>query len=776
MKNCVKATKIRVVGIVQGVGFRPFVYRLAKKLGVNGYVVNLGGSEVEIHIEGFADKIEEFMRRLIDEKPPNARILNIVVEEVKPKGYDDFAILESTTISFLRSMIPPDIAICDDCAKEVLDPNTRFYRYPWNSCAWCGPRFSMMKAVPYDRHNTAMTVFRLCKECEKSYKDPSDVRRFHGQGISCPVCGPKTYVFTNDGVKIDVEDPVKFIAKKIIEGAIIAIKGVGGYHIACLASKDDVVAELRARKRRPYQPFALMARDFGIVEKIAIPPPGVRELLESPQRPIVIMPKREESRVSELVAPGLSTIGIMLPYTGFQVMLLNEIPDGFLIMTSGNIHGDPMCTNLNCVLTKLRNVVDYVVEHEREIIHRVDDSVIRFTDGEPVFLRRGRGYAPEWIEVPLEIPDLVALGAELQTAGAIGFENKVVLTQFIGDLDNIEAIEDLRKEITWFINVYKLRPKAIAIDMHPQYHNRIIAKELSETFNVEVIEVQHHHAHAVAVLGEYKIEPKDRVIAITIDGTGYGLDGGVWGGEVLLSTYRDFTRIGSLSPFVLPGGDTAAIYPVKPLIALMTSANLSEDEVLNVLNKLDLINTLAYGSKEASIIYMLAKKGRGTITTSMGRVLDAFSALLKVCFKRTYEGEPPMKLEALADKGVKPIDFEIKTRFLENRAIVDVQDLLIWVLENIDRYKREDLALTVLKSLGRGLALTTIRSLKGMRNTEQFVVVSGGAAVNTYIVQGIKEVLREEEIGVLLPKRVPPGDGGIALGQILVASQVVNGD
>jgi hydrogenase maturation protein HypF len=772
LKLDIKALKIRVIGIVQGVGFRPFVYRLAKSLNLKGYVVNLGGSDVEIYIEGVKDRVEEFVRRLFTDKPPSAKILSAIIEEVKSVGCEDFVILRSRQDTIYRSMVPPDIAICRDCVKEILDPNSRFYRYHWNSCAWCGPRFSMMFKVPYDRENTAMAMFKLCSECSKSYSDPNDVRRFHGQGISCGRCGPKTFVYSSDGSKLDVEDPVKFIAEKIIEGKIIAVKGVGGYHIACLASDDRVVSELRFRKGRPYQPFALMARDFDIIKEIALPPPGARELLESPQRPIVIMPKKEGSKVSEFVAPGLSTIGVMLPYTGFQILLLNEIPDGFLIMTSGNIHGEPMCINLECVLTKLRNVVDYVVEHERVIAHRVDDSVVRFTDGELTMLRRGRGYAPRWIEVPVKLPESVALGAELQTAGAIAFENKVILTQFIGDLDNIDTLEDLKRELMWFIDVYNIKPKIVAIDMHPLYRNRFIAREFGEKMGVEIVEVQHHHAHAVSCLAEYGLDPQSKVIVITIDGTGYGLDGGIWGGEILLTTYRDFIRVGSLRPFILPGGDSAALYPAKSLISLMAAAGFSEEEVFNILSSLGLDRSLPYGHEELMLTCILAKKGRGSKVTSLGRVLDAFSALLRVCTKRTYEGEPAIRLEALADRARNEVDYSVKISLYEDRYTLDTFDMLRWAIENIKEYRKEDMALTLLKNIGRGLGYIVLKYLKGLRNVEQKVFVSGGAAVNTYIIKGIKEVLQKEEIKVLLPKEAPPGDGGIALGQIVIASQV----
>ncbi|MEM0027539.1 MAG: carbamoyltransferase HypF [Ignisphaera sp.] len=766
----VKALRIRIVGVVQGVGFRPFVYRLATGLGLGGYVVNLGGSEVEVFVEGDENVLRVFLDRLYSEKPPNARIEKVFVDWVEPAGFKGFFIRESGSIQILRSIIPPDIGICSDCVREILDPGTRFYRYYWNSCVNCGPRFSMMFKTPYDRENTSMAVFKLCPACEADYRDHNNIRRFHAQGISCPVCGPKTFVFDSSGRRIDVEDVVGFVVEKILEGAIVAIKGVGGYHIACLASDDSVVLELRKRKRRPAQPFAIMARDYSVVEEIAEPFDGARELLESPQRPIVILPKRRGSKLSKYVAPGLSTVGVMLPYTGFQVLLLREVPDGFLIMTSGNVHGEPMCTNIKCVFEKLGKVVDYVVEHEREIVHRVDDSVIRFADGEPVFLRRARGYAPEWIEVPFDLVESIAVGAELQTAGAVAFENKVVLTQFIGDVDEPAQLDDLRRELMWFAKIYGLKPAAVVADMHPLYHNKRLAIELSKDFGAGYTEVQHHHAHIAAAMAEHGVVD-ERVVGIAIDGTGYGVDGGIWGGEVMIASYTDFIRTGSLQPFVLPGGDTAALYPVKPLIALLVLAGYSEEETMRILEKRDLISSLPYREKEAEITYILAKSGRGAIVTSMGRTLDAFSALLRVCTIRTYEGEPPIRLEALADGGVY-LDYEPRIRMFDGRLVVDVVDLLNWVLSNENK-RESNLAATILRSLGIGLGMIALRSLKGLRNTVNTVFLSGGSAVNTHIVRGVKEALMGEGISVKLPRKVPPGDGGIALGQIVIASKRV---
>ncbi len=759
-----KALRIRLIGIVQGVGLRPFVYRLAVAKGIYGYVRNMGGSEVEIFAEGDESALKSFLEGLASEKPPSARFEQIFIQELEPRGYGDFKILRSDPNFDERSIIPPDFAICSACAGEIFDRKSRFFEYHWNSCAFCGPRFSMLYRLPYDRENTSMVQFPLCSECFRDYSDPGNFRRFHAQGISCPRCGPKTFVYSITGEKLEVDDPVEFAAKKIVEGRILAIKGIGGYHIACLASDDSVVMELRSRKKRERKPFAVMARDYSIVEKIACPPPKARELLESPERPIVVMPKK--ATISELVAPGLSTVGVMLPYSAFQILLLLRIPDGFLIMTSGNVHGKPMCTELDEVFSQLSGIVDYVVEHERPIVHRVDDSVIRFSDGELVFLRRSRGFAPEWIRICRSVAEGIALGGELQTAGAVSFEDKVVLTQFIGDMDEIENLEFMKRELEWLIGEYRIRPEFIAIDMHPLYHSRKLLKEFD---GAEVIEVQHHHAHAVAAIAELGLSPDSKALAITIDGTGYGDDGGIWGGELLVSSWRDYERVGSFRPFNLPGGDSAARFPVKCLVALMASLGFGHSEVMELLSKRNLLNSLPYGLQEAEITYTLARKGKGAITTSLGRILDAFSALLGVCIERTYEGEPPMKLEALADSG-KDLGLtpELCTK---DRIIIDVGKLLEWAMETEAR--KEDIAKTVLQGIGRSLGLAALEAMKCRSLDYGNVIVTGGASVNSHIVRGIKEILSPEEVKVVLPRKTPPGDGGIALGQILVASSTL---
>ena len=764
-----RAVKLRVVGIVQGVGFRPFVHRLAVRVGVAGYVKNLGGSEVEIHIEGPEVLVEEFMRRLELEKPPPAIIEELTVEETRPLGLGSFRIEKSAKSKSARSMIPPDFGICRWCAEEVLGQGTRFSGYPWNSCAWCGPRFSMMYTLPYDRENTSMKEYPLCPECLRDYEDLWNERRYHAQGISCPRCGPRTMLLDGEGRVVDVKDPVAEAARLIDEGMILAVKGLGGFHIASLATDDDVVARVRRIKSRPTQPLALMARDCGVASRIVVV--GEREcgILESPRRPILLLPKREDSPVSELIAPGLDTIGVMLPYTGLHLLLLSMVRDGFLVMTSGNRHGFPMCRTVPCILDQLGGEVDYILTHDRVIVHRVDDSVARFTGGNLVLLRRGRGYAPEWIRVKgRQLGEHVAVGAELQSAGAVSFEDKVVLTQYIGDIDEPGQLEELEEELRWFIKAYSLSPRSVALDMHPAYTSRRAAARLAEELGVPTVEVQHHHAHAVAAAVDAGLEPGEWVPAVTVDGAGYGLDGTVWGGEALLSSAMDFKRVASIRPFPLPGGDTATKRPPRILVGLLSMA-MSEDEVIETLGRIGILDS-GISEAEARLSYRVSRS-RAPLTSSAGRLIDAVSSMLGVCHRRTYEGEPAMKLEAYAKMGggevlrVEPPEYNAGPV-----AVLDAPKVILWALEELESgAKPQNVAATIMYWIGWYLASRALEESDGSRA----LLLSGGAAVNDYIYRGALEAAREYGARVLLPSKTPPGDGGVALGQIVVASYQV---
>ncbi|BFH73954.1 carbamoyltransferase HypF [Sulfurisphaera javensis] len=737
-----EAYRIIISGIVQGVGFRPFIYRIAIKSNVKGYVKNMGGSEVEVHIEGEREEIAYFIKLLFSKLPPTAKIENIEIEESDIKLFSDFKILPSGSEIKEPSEIPPDFSVCEECMREVLNPKNRRYRYPFNSCAYCGPRFSMIYKLPYDRENTAMNDFPLCEDCKAEYYNPSDERRFDAQGISCPKCGPSLFLETIDGERLE-GDPIVTTAKLLMEGYIVAIKGIGGFHISADPFNDDVVLKLRERKNRPQQPFAVMALDLPIVEKYAIISPIEKDLLLSPQRPIVLLNKKDPYELSKYISPGLDKEGFFLYYTPLHYLLLNEVKTHLLIMTSGNKHGFPMCIDENCVREKLKGIVDYVLYHNRKIVNRVDDSVVRVSAGRPILLRRSRGYAPTWIKLKRYVKEpVVTVGAELQNAGSIAFNNKVVLTQYIGDTDELETLNDLDKYLNLLISWYNIRPKVVVADKNPAYQSTYLASKLAEKFSAELIQVQHHYAHILSVAADYGYEDG---VGIAIDGIGYGDDGNGWGGEIIKFSGEKYERKYHLKYVPYIGGDINAIKP-RRMLALFLSTFMDWEEIKNIV-KLD--------ERELNILEKLSKKAT-IFTSSTGRVLDSVSAFLGVCDHRTYEGEPAMKLEAVA-RGGKILDLEIPIVGEE----IDTTLIFKWLLENRDK-PLNDLAITVQYKLGKSLVKAALKL-----NPER-ILVSGGAAVNEYILKGMIE--NSEGVEIITPKRVPAGDGGIALGQAYYAT------
>ncbi|SAI84846.1 carbamoyltransferase HypF [Saccharolobus solfataricus] len=731
------AYRIIVSGIVQGVGFRPFIYRIAHKANVKGYVKNMGGSEVEIRIEGSSNELGEFLRLLLSELPPVAKIENIKIEETEPNLFPDFKILPSGDEIREPSIIPPDFSICDECLKEVLNPKDRRYKYPFNSCAYCGPRYSMMYKLPYDRENTSMIDFPLCDECKSEYYDPSNERKFDAQGISCPRCGPRLYLEGIDGDNVE-GDPLMTSAKLIEEGYIIAVKGIGGFHIAADPFNDDVVIKLRERKNRPQQPFAVMALDLLTIEKYTYVNELEKELLKSPQRPIVLLRKKEPYELSKYLSPDLDREGFFLFYTALHYLLLDYVKNHVLIMTSGNKHGYPMCTDEKCIREKLKGVVDYILYHNRKIVNRVDDSVLRVSANRIMFLRRSRGYAPMWIKLKRKVKEpIVAVGAELQNVGAIAFDDKVVLTQYIGDTDELETLNELDKYLSLLISWYNIKPKLVISDKNPAYQSTYLASKIAERFSAELVQVQHHYAHVLSVAADYGFEEG---VGIVIDGIGYGDDSNGWGGEIIKFNGKNYERKYHLKYVPYVGGDINAIRPER-MLALILSTFMSWDEIRSIV-KLD--------ERELNILEKVVKKST-LFTSSTGRVLDAVSAFLGICKYRTYEGEPAIKLEASA-RGGKVLDLEI--------GIVDGEintiKIFEWLLENRDK-RINDLAMSVQYRLGEALVKAALKL-----NPER-IFISGGAAVNEYILRGIIE--NSQGIEILTPRRVPAGDGGIALGQ-----------
>ena len=764
-----KAVKIYVAGMVQGVGFRPFIRRLAKLSGVNGYVRNLGGGEVEIHAEaGDGSRVDEFLRQLHERHPPPAKLEVLEIKEVKPLDLNDFVILKSGREIVLASEIPQDLAMCEHCLEEILDPKSRWYRYPFNSCAWCGPRYSMLYKPPYDRENTAMRDFPLCEKCLKEYRDLWNERRYHAQGISCPECGPKIFLLDKKLRKLDIEDPISKAASLIDDGNIIAVKGIGGYHIACLASDDDVVLKLRRRKKRPRKPFAIMALDLKVAEKLVEIPKDLVEIFTGCVKPIIVLPKKPESPVSDYVAPSLRTLGIMLAYTPLHYLLLKEAKDKFLIMTSGNARGDPMISD-DSKLKDLTGIVDYILSHNRRIVHRIDDSVVRPTHGGTVILRYGRGYAPRVIRLKYKLSRCaIAFGGDLETNGAIGFDDKMILAPYSGDMDNLRVLGEHEENINFLSKCYDLRKRnpVVVADLHPAYHSRAAAEKYASKNGFELKLVQHHFAHFASVMAEAGHDPENPAVGIMIDGAGYGLDKTIWGGEIIIWNGEKFERKGSLEYSLMPGGDLATLRPVRMLASIL-SKFMEVEEVESFLRKRGLLKGFKYGERELKAVMNLIRKNRGPLTSSAGRFLDSVSALLNLCLERSYEGEPAIMLENASENGrllVKSID-----EFLASYGtfgLIMTGEIMKTIVDNLDN-SRKDLAYTVQYILGA--CLGRIAAENALEEEAKRIYVSGGAAVNRVILKAIEEA---SGLRVYVNRLIPPGDGGTAVGQAYIAGRL----
>ena len=735
--------RIQVEGTVQGVGFRPFVYRIAVRHGLSGYVRNLGEAGVEIEVEGPPSALDQFLAALREEKPPLAEIERINIQKLAPSGERTFRILPSRDSGEGSGLIPPDTATCPHCLRDILDPNSRFHGYWATSCTDCGPRFTVVEALPYDRPRTAFRDFPLCPECERDYKDPLD-RRYHAQTIACPACGPKLS-FVREGREIP-GDPILLAQEALREGRILAIKGLGGTHLACDATREEVVAELRRRLGRPAQPFALMAREDQI-PLFAEPNEEEWKLLRSPRRPIVVL-LQKPGYLAPSVAPGLHTVGVMLPYTGLHHLLLRGLPFP-LVMTSANFPGRPMLIENGRILEELASVADAFLLHNRRIVARCDDSVVRMGPTGPVFLRRSRGWVPEPIPLDLGEEPLLALGGDLNVTFALYARGKVFLSQHIGNTEELETLEFLREALDHFLRLLGLSlPRKIACDLHPAFPTRRLAEELGEA-----IPVQHHVAHVAGLAGEQRVQ---ELVGIAMDGYGYGLDGTAWGGEVILWRRGEFARVGHLRSVPMPGGDLAALRPGRMAASFLLAAGLPPEES---------------GLPKEELQLVLAQIERGVnapLATSAGRFLDAVAAWLGICKERTYEGEPAMKLEAFAAKG-RALPLEPPLVPSGERLVVDTVALFreLWKLRKKGA-RPEDLAATAQAALARGLARIAVGAAQ--EAGIPMVGITGGAAVNFALSETVREEVERAGLRFLAHRKVPPGDGGLSFGQLLQAS------
>jgi len=723
-------------------------------------------------VEGEKETINNFLEALKNDKPPISIYTSMDVKWTDYKGeFKVFEIKKSkkkvkkTKISY----IPPDIAICKDCLHELFDPKDRRYLYPFIACSHCGPRFTIIFDLPYDRDKTTMVDFPLCPKCAREYEDPLD-RRFHAQVIACPVCGPKMFLCDKSGEIIDDKEPLKTAGKLIDEGYILAIRGIGGTHVAVKATEDDPVLKLRKRRRRPWQPFAIMSPDIDVVRGFAEVSKEEEELLTSFRRPIVALKKSESYYLSEWISPGLHTIGVMLPYSGFHYMLFKYTKEPAVIMTSGNLPREPMAITNEDALKRLRNIVDYFILHNRRIYQRCDDSVIRVVDGLPKFLRRSRGYVPEPINLHFKSSDIVlGTGPELRVTGAVLLEDKCFLTQHIGDVEILETLDFLKESLLHMMKLTKVsKPDVITCDLHPLFLTTKLAKEFAEQWNIDVIKVQHHFAHMVKLLVEHNIPLDENVICIVADGVGYGLDGKPWGGEIFIGSYDWFERRGHLEPQPMPGGDLAAKYPAR-MVAGILSKVLSTEELKEVLLR-KCINGFRRGELELNIVLsQISKKINLTETTSAGRVLDAISALLEICFERTYEGEPAMRLESVATLG-DPSKAKITTNIeqIGNTYIVNTTNILLRVLEESKRIRKEHVAAAAQEALAKGLANAAINI--AMEEGIKIIGFTGGVAYNEAITKTIRREVEKKGLRFISHRLLPPGDGGISAGQTIAVA------
>lgn len=750
--------KIEVTGIVQGVGFRPFIYRTAVKNKLDGYVKNKGDAGVEIILEGEQHAIETFIRALKTQTPPLTQIYSIRKKKLTGQNeHQQFTINKSSSeAEHTGSTIPPDIAICDNCLQELRNPKDPRHDYFFITCTNCGPRYTIIERLPYDRENTTMRDFPICGFCQREYTDPLN-RRFHAQTIACPECGPKAYLTTNKGKPVRHEDPIREAGKLLSKGNILAIKGYGGFHIAASTTDEASLERLRKAKHRSQKPFAIMARSLEAMKTFARVSKEEEQLLKSYTRPIVLLNKSKDYYLSDLVSPGLHNIGVMLPYTGLHYMLFDEVDDATFVMTSANPPNQPIVKDDEEALKTLGNTVDYFLFHSRQIAHRCDDSVLRIHDKSPIFIRRSRGYAPTPIVLREKTKRCtVGLGGELNNTSCILLENKAFISPHIGDMENIETESFLESTTKHLIHLTNSRIEAIACDLHPKFVTTRLAHTLAKENNWQLVQVQHHHAHVAALMAEHNV--KD-MIGICCDGYGYGADGEAWGGEILLCTEetRDFKRLAHLEKQPLAGGDLATHYPLRVAAGILSKRMNIEDWLL------DNVQHFPHRKNEISILTDQLRKSVGVIeTTSLGRVLDAIAAILGICYERTYEGEPAMKLEsaALSGKDVLRLEPIMRKGFLETTQMV------YEVFANREKHSIGDLAYSAHTYLAKGLATLAIEN--AARNSVKSIGFSGGAACNEILTSIMEKTVKNAGLRFLVHKSVPPGDGGLSFGQAVV--------
>jgi hydrogenase maturation protein HypF len=785
----VTRVRARVEGTVQGVGFRPYVYRLAGEMGLAGYVLN-DSSGVVVEVEAASEAVERFLARLPAEAPPLASVERVTAERLEELGEHGFSIRDSPRGGEPRAAVTPDSATCPDCLAELFDPADRRFRYPFTNCTNCGPRFTIVRDIPYDRANTTMAGFTMCSACQAEYDDPAD-RRFHAQPNACPACGPRVrLVYAGSGTVDDARaaDPVEATGRALLDGAIVAIKGLGGFHLACVARDEDAVAELRARKHREDKPFALMAPSAAAARDLVAMSAACEELLVSAARPIVLAPRRARARVAPSVAPGAPELGVMLPYSPLHHLLLADVREP-LVMTSGNVSDEPIAYEDEDARDRLADIADLFLLHDRPIETRTDDSVVRVAAGRPLFLRRSRGFVPGSMRLPVDCGrHLLACGAELKNTFAVAKDGRAWVGHHIGDLKNWETLRSFTTGIDHFERLFAVEPEVVAHDLHPEY---LSTKHALELDGVRPIGVQHHHAHLAACLAEHG--ETGPAIGAIFDGSGYGEDGTVWGGELLLGDLEDFERVGLLFPVRLPGGDAAVRQPWRMACAWLTAA-LGE--------RPDLPRGLRSRVPHDAWRQVAELAARGTaspVTTSAGRLFDAVAALCGIRAEVNYEGQAAMELEAAADPGEGEA-YRLPVEGMEPPSagrpapaertappappartappappartaplILDARPTIRAIVRDLRRGAPVPAVSGRFHNALAGATAAACRTAAERADTST-VVLSGGVFQNRMLLARTRALLGDAGLRVLVPEQLPPNDGGIAYGQLAVAS------
>ena len=766
--------KIHINGVVQGVGFRPFVYGLATRFALNGWVRNTSAG-VDIEVDGEKDVLDSFEKALQDEAPPLSRIDEFTATPVIWAGFRSFDILHSEAVEGAFQPISPDFTICDDCLRELFDPADHRYLYPFINCTNCGPRFTIIKDIPYDRPETTMAPFPMCEVCAKEYGDPFD-RRFHAQPVACPDCGPTIWLeekrewasgklqeasaasHASLVTPHSSDEAITQTQSLLLNGHILAIKGLGGFHLACNATNAAAVTELRNRKLRVDKPFALMMPDLATVEEHCFLNDAERAELESLARPIILLKRKPDSPIAKEVAPEQDMLGVMLPYTPLHYLLFDENARfDALVMTSGNLSEEPIAYTNEDARKRLSSLADAFLMHNRDIHIRCDDSVTRVFEKEIYPLRRSRGYAPFPVKLPWDVPLLLAAGAELKNTFCITNQNYAFMSHHIGNLENYETLQSFEQGVDHFEKLFRVKPEAIAYDLHPNYLATRYAIERAERENLPTFSIQHHHAHIASVMAEHGLTGEEKVIGVAFDGTGYGDDGNIWGGEFLIADYADYERVAHLPYFPLAGGDAATKRPSRTALGLLYELGIDWEEYLPPMQNF-------CSEERMALRIQLEKKLNTPLTSSMGRFFDAVAALAGGRQTVNYEAQGAIEFEALADNAELG-----RYDFCNEQAQIRVRSGILSLLKDV----QNNIPISIVSAkFHNGVAEMVLKTCVSLREKSgvNTVALSGGVWQNMLLLRRTVDALRVNNFEVLIHRQVPANDGGLALGQAAIAA------